>query len=84
MTAPALIEGRPRCHPGIHTHEQPPTGGRCGYWSPGRPGNICGRPSVAAYIRQPQGIAWRCATHDKEVAQAEAARLGFVRQAVRP
>lgn len=86
MTAPALIERRPRCHPGIHTHEQPPTGGRCAFPSGRRADGLCGREAVAVYVNPaaPVRNTYRCRTHDRDVAVAAAERAGFVRQAVRP
>lgn len=87
MTAPALIEPRGQSRTsGIHARRhrtRSPGGGRCGYPSE-RPGGVCGRAPVAAYVNERgPGIAWRCATHDRAVVVEAAARMGFVRQAVR-
>lgn len=62
----------------------PPTGGRCAFYSSGRPGDICGRQPVAVYVNPRAKVrrTYRCSFHDRDVAVAEAARLGFVRQAV--
>jgi len=72
------------CPPSQHRHEPVKRGGRCAYWSPGRPDNICGRTSVAVYVNDAvtPPMTYRCESHDQEVNRAEAARLGFVRQAV--
>jgi hypothetical protein len=81
MTMAAHADPRPVCPPTGCRHEQPATGGRCAFYEPNRPGNICGREAVAVYVNdavQPP-MAYRCAIHDRDVAQAEAARRGFRR-----
>lgn len=75
------------CAPGLHRHEPTkgrPTGGVCAFWSPGRPGDICGRTPVASYTNPRAKVyrTWRCAHHDSMVAQAEAAAQGYRREAV--
>ena len=62
----------------------PMTGGRCAYYSPGRPGQICGRESVAVYINERAKVrcTYRCEVHDRSIAQAEAAAEGYTRQPV--
>jgi hypothetical protein len=72
------------CGPERHTHPVPPTGGRCAFWSPGRPGDICGRPPVAVYVNPRAAVlrTYRCRLHDRDVNRAEAERQGYTRQAV--
>lgn len=86
MSMAAHVRPGPRtpCSPGPHQHDVPPTGGRCAYYSPGRPGDICGRQPVAVYVNPAAKVrsTYRCASHDREVNRAEAARQGFARQAV--
>jgi hypothetical protein len=72
------------CSNGQHRHDVPPRGGRCAFYSPGRPGDICGRTPVASYTNPRAKVyrTWRCAHHDSMVAQAEAAAQGYRREAV--
>ena len=72
------------CAPGAHRHDVPPQGGKCAFYSPGRPGDICGRTSVAVYVNPRAKVrhTFRCALHDSMVAQAEAAAQGYRREAV--
>ena len=72
------------CHPGYHVHDTAPQGGRCAFYSPGRPGGICGRAPVAVYIneRAPVRLTYRCRNHDLTVAAEAAAELGFRRVAL--
>lgn len=72
------------CPPGLHVHEplpDRPVGGRCAYYSPGRPGDICGRTPAAVYISPTAKVrsTYRCSVHDREVNRAEAERQGFRR-----
>ena len=73
--------GPPACSPTFHRHEPPPSGGRCAYYSPGRPGDICGRTPTAVYISPTAKVhsTYRCRTHDREVNRMEAERQGFRR-----
>jgi hypothetical protein len=82
------VQIRPRghvCPPSGCQHQQPPTGGKCAFFSPGRPGSICGRDSVAVYVNPdaPVRSTYRCARHDRDVAVAAARDLGFERLEVR-
>ena len=75
------------CPPGLHVHAPAPArpvGGRCAYYSPGRPGDICGRHPVAVYISPTAKVrsTYRCRAHDREVNRAEAERQGFRRMPV--
>lgn len=72
------------CPPGLHVHAPAPAkpeGGRCAYWEPNRPGQICGRTPVAVYVNADAKVrnSYRCAVHDREVCRAEAKRQGFRR-----
>lgn len=72
------------CPPGQHRHAQPLTGGRCAFPAEKRPGGICGRAPVAVYVNPdatPRNT-FRCRSHDRDVVVAEAARMGWTRQAV--
>lgn len=75
------------CQPNCADHGPMPVrpeGGRCAYFSPGRPGQICGRESVAVYVSDTAAIrcTYRCSVHDREVNRAEAERQGFRRMPV--
>lgn len=72
------------CAPGPHRHEPVKRGGACAYWSPGRPGDICGREAVAVYINPdaPVRNTYRCSVHDREVSRRAAAEAGYRREAV--
>jgi hypothetical protein len=85
MTMAIHPEPRPVCPPTGCRHEQAPTGGRCAFYEPNRPGNICGHEPVAVYVNDAvwPPMSYRCATHDRDVAQAEAARQGFHRMELR-
>ena len=72
------------CPSGLHVHAPAPAkpeGGRCAYWEPNRPGQICGRQPVAVYVNADAKVrnSYRCAVHDREVCRAEAKRQGFRR-----
>ena len=72
------------CPSGLHTHAplpERPTGGRCAFYSEGRPGKICGRTPVAVYVNADAKVrnTFRCRAHDREVNRAEAERQGFRR-----
>lgn len=72
------------CPPEGHRHEQPPQGGRCAFFSPGRPDNICGRRPVAVYVNPQAKVlnTYRCRDHDGAIVVAEAERQGFRRVAL--
>lgn len=73
------------CTSRAHRHDVPPIGGRCAFYSPGRPGGICGREPVAVYVNPNAKVlnTYRCRDHDSAIVVAEAARQGFRRVALR-
>lgn len=79
MAAPIRPGPRTPCVTTTHTHHVPPTGGRCARWSPGRPGQMCGRPGTVLYVNAAATPRhqWRCARHDGEIVVVEAARMGW-------
>ena len=80
MAARAGHESGP-CPSTQHRHDQPQTGGRCAFYSPGRPGDICGRAPVALYVNPFAKVlnTYRCATHDRPIVHEAAAAQGFRR-----
>lgn len=72
------------CTSRAHRHDVPPTGGRCAFYSPGRPGNICGRTPVAVYVNPNAKVTntYHCVVHDRDIVVVEAARQGFRRVAL--
>lgn len=81
MTMAARPAAAPRCPSTFHVHAPAPAGGRCAYFEPNRPGQICGRQPVAVYVNADAKVrnTFRCRAHDREVNRAEAARQGFRR-----
>ncbi len=84
MTMPLLPDGPVRCPSTPHRHDPmpaKPVGGRCAYFEPNRPGNICGRTPTALYVNPKAKVlnTYRCSDHDREVNRAEAERQGFRR-----
>lgn len=72
-----------RTAPPPRRSRQPDQSGKCGFPSGRRADGLCGVDPVAAYVNtRGPGIAWRCASHDRDVVVDAAADMGFVRQAV--
>lgn len=84
MMEARLGTGTDPCPPTVHRHAPAKRGAGCAFYSPGRPGDICGRTPVASYTNPRAKVyrTWRCAHHDSMVAQAEAAAQGYRREAV--